>query len=214
MKIISITSKAEVAKYRGENVPVMAIDLGFSGRKETTGYACSPDSPDGEAIKYSEALSRVARIAEEHSQSILILEAPLCGRFEDGNPIARGPFEEAATGTRPKHWNIGAGAAVALAAIHFLLHLNEKLRSCNSTIYLIEGFISGDNKPKLAKGRASKTSQHAADAALLLQSFNNDTKCDDFIETGPADDVLVTTRILGIESDCRPAIILKPRPRQ
>lgn len=215
MTIKSLSSPQSITDQRSRKLPAIAVDLGFSGRSETSGFACSLNCPAGRSLTFATSIHEVVCVAKKHAEIVLILEAPLSGRFEGGNPIARGTFEEASNGCPPKNWNIGAGAAVALAAIHFLLQLNTSLQQEQTVIHLLEGFVSGDNKPRvdrtgLSREEADKL-QHAADAAFLLEAFHLDPD-DSFIDLARTDGLLVTTKILGIEPSGAPAMVLKPRP--
>ncbi len=128
-------------------LPVVAIDLGFSGEKRSCGFATrvnfSSEIPKN--IRFDECILRTANFINMHPESVLIIEAPLSAAFNTkGNPQSRGSFESE---PRVRWWSIGAGAAMALAAQYFLKGLTAKLPS-NARCHLIEGFVSGADSGK------------------------------------------------------------------
>ena len=214
MKFKSIGRKEDVSRLRKDKIKAVAIDLGFSGNNKTTGFASSTE-PAGESLNFGDAVKKTVAFTKKHGDFVLILEAPLCGKFENGNPIARGKFEERSENPTPRHWNIGAGAAVALAAVHFLIQLQTSLAEAHVTVHLLEGFVSGHNKPKNSSSKSKKKikeEQHGLDAALLLQSFSEAPIDDCFIKLDVSPDILSTTKILDPDSDFPPPLILKPKP--
>lgn len=214
MKFKSIARKEDVSRLRKDKIKTVAIDLGFSGNNKTTGFASST-KPAGDSFNFGDAVKKIESFAKTNGDFVLILEAPLCGRFKDGNPVARGDFEKTGNGNKsPKNWNIGAGAAVALAAVHFLIQLQTALAGVKVTVHLLEGFISGHNKPKNSSSKSNKKikeEQHGLDAALLLQSFS-EAPLDCFIKLEASHDILSTTKILDPDSNFPPPLILKPKP--
>jgi hypothetical protein len=69
-----------------------------------------------------------------------VIEAPLSAFFDHyNNPAPRGEFERP-TG-RPRWWSLGAGAAMSLAAQHFLSGVQSVGADC--MIHLAEGFVVG-----------------------------------------------------------------------
>lgn len=129
------------------SLPVLAIDLGFSATKETCGAAAWPTDQIFQApMNYSRFLESTCRwIGKNDPAVVLILEAPLSGAFDpDGNPIPRGDFERFHSETNrssPRHWNIMAGASMALAAIHFCHALSLRIKQ-EITVHVVEGFAS------------------------------------------------------------------------
>jgi len=144
MNFLPITTEREARHFN--RLPVIAVDLGFSGRNRTTGVAWSPSSSShSEATKhqFGEAVTEVANLIRPLREVVLVLEAPLSSAFNGrGNPRPRGQFE------REPHcrwWSVGSGAATALSALFFLRQLHCKLESSSVTIHLVEGFVSGDD---------------------------------------------------------------------
>ncbi|WP_397385641.1 hypothetical protein [Prosthecobacter sp.] len=145
MRFAPVTNNDNQAHLR--SLPVLAIDLGFSATKETCGAAAWPTDQDFQApLNYSRFLESTCRwISKNDPAVVLILEAPLSGAFDpDGNPIPRGDFERFHSETNrssPRHWNIMAGASMALAAIHFCHALGLRIKQ-EITIHVVEGFAS------------------------------------------------------------------------
>lgn len=155
MRFAPVTNNDDQEHLR--SLPVLAVDLGFSATKETCGAAAWPEDNDFQApMIYSRFAESTCRWIHKHGpQVVLILEAPLSGAFDaDGNPIPRGDFERFHSETNrssPRHWNIMAGASMALAAIHFCHALSIRLNP-EIIVHLVEGFASRytddpNNKP-------------------------------------------------------------------
>lgn len=145
MRLAPVTDNDDRAHLR--SLPVLAIDLGFSATKETCGAAVWPTDQDFQTpMNYSRFLESTCRwIGKNDPAVVIILEAPLSGAFDpDGNPIPRGDFERFHSETKrssPRHWNIMAGASMALAAIHFCHALSFRIKQ-EITINVVEGFAS------------------------------------------------------------------------
>ena len=74
------------------------------------------------------------------AELVLIIEAPLSAAFDiRQNPMSRGTFESS---PRPRWWSLGAGAAMALAAHHFLRGIMQYSTSANR-VHVLEGFVVG-----------------------------------------------------------------------
>lgn len=145
MRFAPITNNDDQAHLG--SLPVLAIDLGFSATKATCGAAAWPADQTFQApMNYSRFLESTCRwIVKNDPAVVLILEAPLSGAFDpDGNPIPRGDFERFHSETNrssPRHWNIMAGASMALAAIHFCHALSLRIKQ-EITVHVVEGFAS------------------------------------------------------------------------
>lgn len=142
---------------------VIAIDLGLSKSRKTCGLAWSKDGQveRKQNLKFGEAIEKVCKLmCEQDSDVVLIVEAPLSGAFrESGNPIERGDFEKANGANR--YWYYGAGGTVCLGAIFFLRKLVRKLFKKSGKVFLYEGFVTGEQKPK----------DHSDVAELLVNCF-------------------------------------------
>ncbi len=122
-------------------LPVMAVDLGFSGEARSCGVAVTHDTQTVRisAQRFGECVSTVIDFAREHGEIVLVVEAPLSATFDArGNPAPRGNFERS---PRARWWSLGAGAAMALAAQHFLSAIHESVG--DRTVHLAEGFVVG-----------------------------------------------------------------------
>ncbi len=137
--IVAIDSNARALALR--QLPVMAVDLGFSGKARSCGVAATHDAQTVRppAQRFGECVSMVIDFAREHGEIVLVVEAPLSATFDPrGNPAPRGDFERS---PRARWWSLGAGAAMALAAQHFLSAIHES--TSDRTVHLAEGFVVG-----------------------------------------------------------------------
>jgi hypothetical protein len=137
--IVAIDSTARATALR--ILPVMAVDLGFSGDARSCGVAATHDAQTvrPRAQRFGECVSTVINFAREHGEIVLVVEAPLSATFDArGNPAPRGDFERS---PRARWWSLGAGAAMALAAQHFLSAIHES--AGDRTVHLAEGFVVG-----------------------------------------------------------------------
>ena len=86
------------------------------------------------------------------TEFLLVLEAPLCGLFEDGNPIPRAADSlTSLPSVDAMPWHMSAGATMHLSAMILLDRLEEQLKEIRSrdsvvTIQLAEGFVSFKGK--------------------------------------------------------------------
>lgn len=125
------------------HLPCMAVDLGFSGTSRSCGVASFDDkgSMSSGRRTFSECVAEVVAHISNHGECVLVIEAPLSACFnERGNPCARGQFEAVPT---PRWWSLRAGAAMALAAQHFLRFVQQRMRG--GKLHLVEGFVVGSN---------------------------------------------------------------------
>jgi hypothetical protein len=130
------------------NLPALAVDLGFAEKAASCGL-----SEQKQGLKFADAVSETAAwLSRQEDDVVLILEAPISGSFDvHGNPCARGKFEthHSVSGEScERRWQSGAGASMALAALHFLRLLREKVEAPKE-VHLVEGFCSryGAKKP-------------------------------------------------------------------
>lgn len=147
-------------------LPVLAVDMGFSGKTASTGYAyraAGNQQAISENKTFADCLQAVAEQISRAGDLLLIIEAPLSAAFDrKGNPQSRGTFESS---PKPRWWSLRAGAAMSLAAMHFLKRLASRIPA-NSKCYLVEGYVVGAN------------SGHDADVAeALVQSACSERKC-------------------------------------
>jgi hypothetical protein len=135
-----VKNKRAAIGLRG--LPVIAVDLGFSGKKASCGVAFSAFSerPRGSGMQFYRAADRVGQFITEHKASVLILEAPLSASFtSSGNPQPRGEFEHE---DQARWWSMSPGAAMALAALFFLRRINHAQANRKHKTHVIEGFLS------------------------------------------------------------------------
>ena len=142
MTIVPITEEAEASKLAKR--PIVAVDLGFSGKQASTGVAVWQDGAvTAKAFRFHDAVVHVVGVLREVERAVLILEAPLSCAFDaSGNPSPRGEFE-----TKPKSrwWSVGPGAATLVSALFFLRRLQEMLSDSPVTIRLAEAFVTGSD---------------------------------------------------------------------
>jgi hypothetical protein len=158
--LIPVSATNQLADLR--NLPVVAIDLGFSGSMASCGLAFRKSRGTEIELKnyqYNACIQKTAELIASNVNSVLILEAPLSAAFNSkGNPQSRGDFEGK---PKPRWWSLGAGAVMSLAALYFLkelCQLVDKDTCCN----LIEGFVTGEDSV-----------DHAEVAKSLLNNFLN-----------------------------------------
>lgn len=176
--IIKITpgTQNEWANW-GEN-PVIAIDLGMSERKRTTGFAYSPDSlfvlkATSFNATIGECTTRVCdliREKKEHSKVALIIEAPLSFAFDgSGNPTARRPIEVT---DQERPWHHQPACGLGLIAVLFLRRILDELQPIKRdvTLHVFEGFISGEITEV---GPPAKHRSHLRDAHNLVTAFQD-----------------------------------------
>ena len=195
MNFVPIANERAASALR--RCPLVAVDLGFSGRSRTTGVAWSlPSRSDAKKHWFGEAAAVVAAQFRSLGEAALVLEAPLSAAFDkSGNPRPRGGFERE---PQRRWWSVGPGAATALSALFFLRLLESELRAVNVTVHLVEGFVSGD-----AFG------DHAKVAAALRDGFQGKCKCLWHSVTGEGS-VVSALDWLGCESPHSPPVILQP----
>jgi len=197
MELRPITTKREARQFH--KLPVVAVDLGFSGKKPTTGVAWSLASQsDQKKLLFGEAVAFVAKQLRSLGEVALVLEAPLSAVFDHlGNPLPRGDFER-----RPQSrwWSVGPGAATALSALFFLRGLHCELKTANITIHLVEGFVSGDD-----------SGDHDEVAAALRDGFCGKRDCDWHTVTREGC-AISALDWLECESPHTPPVILQPKP--
>ena len=144
--------------------PLVAVDMGFSGKSKSCGVAlAAPDeNPSAKPYHFGTAAKTAAEFLRDNRGGVLILEAPLSGAFDaKRNPRARSGFED---GEKPRWWSFGAGAQMALAALYFCRRLDELLPK-NLGVHLVEGFVVGDESGK-----------HADVADRLARAFRGDCR--------------------------------------
>jgi len=173
--LIPVSATSQLSNLR--DLPVVAIDLGFSGSKASCGLAFR-ESQGTDVVpknyRFDACVKKAADLIASHKDSVLILEAPLSASFNaDGNPQSRGDFEGI---PKPRWWSLRAGAAMALAAQYFLKSLSQRIPKdvrCN----LIEGFVTGADSGNDADVATSllnslsnikKTNWHQPQGALLV----------------------------------------------
>ena len=182
---------ADEVKPEGEWI---FADLGFSHRKNSTGYlhltkwcgewfdglGCTLGREDlttnglfgaAKARTFAEACKKICAAGQTEAELLrLVLEAPLSCAFHNGNPVPRtGDWREDNGEWKARRWYVQPAPIVTTAAL-FLLHgLRE---SCpHREIAIFEGFVSfkGSNKGP------DRPADHRADVcALALAVYNKD----------------------------------------
>jgi hypothetical protein len=177
--------------------PLVAVDLGFSSKKRTTGVAwVLPSESDAKNHQFGEAVNAVAEKCRSLVEVTLILEAPLSAAFDNlGNPRPRGDFERK---PQSRWWSAGSGAATALSALFFLRQLHSELKTANVTIYLVEGFVSGVD-----------SGDHATVAVALRDGFCGKRRCQWHSVTDEGN-VVSALDWLECKSPKNPPVILQP----
>lgn len=147
MKLLPITCDKDVENAR--HFPCLAIDLGFSEHAHSCGTS---DSPRSSTFVHTILAVENWLYDHRHGEMVLILEAPLSASFaKSGNPTPRGRFE---THDHPSNrssrrvWYENAGAAMSLAAIHFLREVIQSAYEFKIWIHILEGFCSRYGTPR------------------------------------------------------------------
>lgn len=155
---------------RVRDLPIVAIDIGFSSNAKSCGVAWRSRSSEGSVeVRHDVAISEISRLIGDHPETVLIVEAPLSMAFRSNRPTRRGDFEQKVIDGRKKcrDWYVGAGANVFLGAFNLLMRLHRNLNPKSNTLHLIEGFVSFEN-PSLK--RAHKRVAEDLIAALTDRS--------------------------------------------
>lgn len=158
---------------------VVAVDLGFANAKKSCGVAWLQDGKiQSAALDFGGCIDKVSKIIEVHKKTVLIIEAPLSGSFDEkGNPMSRGNFEKKSPDPAMKtsrYWYTGAGASICLGATFFLRMLNAKMlnlagKENSHEVVLYEGFIT-------FKDDSAKMLTHEEDAETLVECFDGKRK--------------------------------------
>ncbi|MCX6877533.1 MAG: hypothetical protein NTW21_27550 [Verrucomicrobia bacterium] len=182
---------------------VLALDAGFSATARSCGIAWSAgDDTGSDTLTHQAAIDKLIAWMHTHSESVLIIEAPLSTAYRDGNPARRGDFEKEkldGKNTKTRDWYSGPGAAVTLAALNILRKLQLEGSLAETTVHLLEGFVSfGD----------ARSHQQVAEA--LRNSFRNNWGTWHQVTNGL--ETLTVTTLAGIKGATEPPAILIPPP--
>ncbi len=139
--------------FSAPNLPVCAVDLGFSKTKVSTGVSVILDGKNivpPKPMQFATAIQAMNNLLEcDHQGLVLILEAPLSFAFTgDGNPChrhieLRRSYKARSGPISPKGWFYQAGATLSLASLVFLKRLQIPE---NVVVHLIEGFYCNITK--------------------------------------------------------------------
>lgn len=147
-------------------LPMLAVDMGFSGKTASSGYAyraAGVKQASSENKTFADCLQAVTEQIGQVGDLLLIIEAPLSAAFDrNGNPQPRGTFESS---PKPRWWSLGPGAAMSLAAMHFLKRLASQIPA-NRKCFLVEGYVVGAN-----------SGHDAYVAEALIQSACSERQC-------------------------------------
>jgi hypothetical protein len=144
----------EALKCELANLPLIAVDLGYSSRKKSCGLAWTGKS-SGINLEFGRAVDEICKQLSLLTNPVLVLEAALSTfHLPNGNPGIRGPFEEG------RGWYWGSGAVSLIAAQRLLRQLAE-CPGLDSPILIAEAFLS--NKPQ--------RTGHGKDAMVILRRF-------------------------------------------
>lgn len=149
--------KFDALGREASDLPVIAVDLGYSAKSKTCGIASSVDDR-GANCTFGDCIKRTADAIRTFGSgsAVVVLEAVLSTRHDaaTGNPILRAEFE------RGRGWYCQSGVVTFASALRFLhqlrLTLPRGMRVC-----VAEAFLSN---------KAGPTS-HATDASQIVQRF-------------------------------------------
>ena len=118
------------------DLPLLAVDLGYSARSKSCGVAWSGGAVV-QSLEFGECIEAVAQQLSNVGRHTLILEAVLSTYHAiQGNPMIRGEFEKG------RGWYHGPGVTTFAAALRFVCELDRVLPNDLRPIPLVEGFLS------------------------------------------------------------------------
>jgi hypothetical protein len=136
------------------NVPLLAVDLGYSQRQKSCGIAHTQLS-QAFACEFGQAIEYCVDLITHSGAHVLILEAVLSTYHNAAhNPEIRGTFEKG------RGWYHGPGVSTFAAALRFLQELDRRLPK-GVQCPIVEGFLS----------YKSVRSAHQVDAQRLVDEF-------------------------------------------
>lgn len=136
-------------------LPVIAIDLGYSAKVRSCGFAHS-GAVETHNLFFGECIAAAAELINAQGPHMLILEAVLSTyHLPNGNPEIRGDFEKG------RGWYYGPGVSTFAAAFRLLQVLDGQLQESIRPLPLVEGFLS------YKKNRT----EHCDDAWRMLREF-------------------------------------------
>jgi|TARA_B110000093_G_scaffold183183_1_gene232584 hypothetical protein len=156
------------------DLPLLAVDLGYSARSKSCGVAWSGGAVV-QSLEFGECIEAVAQQLSNVGRHTLILEAVLSTYHAiQGNPMIRGEFEKG------RGWYHGPGVTTFAAALRFVCELDRVLPNDLRPIPLVEGFLS--YKPV--------RTAHSEDALRLLVEFDQAECFEALAESEPICDLL------------------------
>lgn len=197
--------------FRSTDLPVCAVDLGFSKKKFTTGVNFIHGSEQiipPRTFVFSKAIAALnEQFANTQHDIVLIVEAPLSIAFSaDANPChrqieLRRNYCARKSPISPKGWFYQAGANLSLASMFFIRGLDVPK---DVTVHLIEGFYCN----------IVKNDTHPADAhvAETLVTHFQDEKRPDLVAPRPENSDGIMQALPGIPAlDGKfPPVLLRP----
>ena len=156
------------------DLPLLAVDLGYSARSKSCGVAWSGGAVV-QSLEFGECIEAVAQQLSSVGRHTLILEAVLSTYHAiQGNPMIRGEFEKG------RGWYHGPGVTTFAAALRFVCELDRVLPNDLRPIPLVEGFLS--YKPV--------RTAHSEDALRLLVEFDHAERFEALSDSEPICDLL------------------------
>ena len=156
------------------DLPLLAVDLGYSARSKSCGVAWSGGAVV-QSLEFGECIEAVAQQLSNVGRHTLILEAVLSTYHAiQGNPMIRGEFEKG------RGWYHGPGVTTFAAALRFVCELDRVLPNVLRPIPLVEGFLS--YKPV--------RTAHSEDALRLLVEFDHAERFEALSDSEPICDLL------------------------
>jgi len=139
-----------------QDLPLLAVDLGYSYRQKSCGIAHHHLSQPF-ACEFGQAIEYCVGLITDSGPHLLVLEAVLSTYHNDAhNPEIRGAFEKG------RGWYHGPGVTTFAAALRFLQELDRRLPR-GLQLPIVEGFLS--YKPQ--------RSAHQVDAQRLVDEFEH-----------------------------------------
>ena len=162
--LIPVSTHSQLTKLG--SMPILAVDMGFSGKSASCGYAfraVGDQHSTSKNMMFAQCSNAVVEQIKKLGNLLLIIEAPLSAAFDSkGNPQSRGSFEST---PKPRWWSLGPGASMSLAAMYFLKRLAAHIPTSHQC-HLVEGYVVGAD------------SGNDADVAVaLIQAVCSEHKC-------------------------------------
>lgn len=198
MKMIRSGTVKEAVRKSGE---WLFIDIGFSSKKSTCGYAFQNE--EAQEITFAKLKSVVCSKLVTGNQPLnLVIEAPLSVAFNsDGNPIGRAIEKQ---GKNTRYWYVGLGCSVLVATMYLIrgissVHPQREIR-------LFEGFASF--KEKGVKNSHRKDVSALRRIVFAEDGANGSIVASEKLAQSTTDELIFAFSVLGLNFGIPPVIVV------